>query len=212
MKKVTTKHDFNAALIGMILFNGNIINDNILYIRCNGNNLNYIDEKVEFISEYLTPKCVKSSIDKYGSNYRYAYYKSSIFKNLYKKIYINNRKSLTKSILNRFNAITLAIMYMDTGCLSLRKDKNNPTVYKSREIHLNLQFLSMNEIKMLQNQLRLRWDIDFHLTRDKGRLRLWCNTENTIKFFKLVSPIVKEFHSMRYKLDLKYNTKDINFL
>ena len=182
MKKVTTKHDFNAALIGMILFNGNIINDNILYIRCNGNDLNYIDEKVEFISEYLTPKCVKSSIDKYGSNYRYTYYKSSIFKNLYKKIYINNRKSLTKSILNRFNAITLAIMYMDTGCLSLRKDKNNPTVYKAREIHLNLQFLSMNEIKMLQNQLRLRWDIDFHLTRDKGRLRLWCNTENTIKY------------------------------
>ena len=212
MKKINTKHDFNAALIGMILFDGSMLNNHTLYIRHGGKQLSYVDEKVEFISNYLTPNTINTSVDKAGFKYRYANYNNKSLVYLYNKIYINKKKRLTKTILNRFNEITLAIMYMDDGCLGLRKDSKNPSIYKSREIHLNVQSFTKEEVFMLQNQLRLRWGIEFHYTTDKGKPRLWCNTKNTIKFLEIVAPIVREFPTMHYKLDLKYKIKNIRFL
>lgn len=210
MKKIDTKHDFNAALIGMILFDGAMPNDHMLYIRHGGKQLQYVDEKVDYISKYMTPRSLRTSTDKAGFDYRYAYYYNKKLKYLYSKIYINGKKHLTKKILNRFNDITLAIMYMDDGCLVLRKDKKNPTIYKSREIILSLNSFTPEEVKMLQNQLRLRWGVDFHYTTDKGKPRLWCNTKNTIKFLRIVYPIVKEFPTLNYKLDLKYKVKNVS--
>lgn len=212
MKKVSSKHDLNSALIGMILFDGSMLKDNMLYLRHGGKQLPYVDEKVEFISNYITPRSLRSSVDKQGYAYRYAYYRDDSLKYLYKKIYINGKKRLTKTILNRFDEITLAIMYMDDGCLGLRKDKNHEGVYKTREIHLNVQGFHEGEVIMLQKHILRKWDVDFHLTTDKGHPRLWCNTKNTIKFLEIVAPIIREFPTMHYKLDLKYKVKNISFL
>lgn len=212
MKIINTKHNFNSAMIGIILFDGSMQNEKVLYIRHGGNQLSYVDEKVEYISNYISPKSMRTSVDKKGYIYRYAYFNDIKLKYLYEKIYINGKKRLTKNILNRFDNITLAIMYMDDGCLSLRKDKKHEGIYKSREIHLNVQSFSFNEVEMLQNYLRIKYDIDFHLTVDKGKPRLWCNTKNTIKFLTIIAPIVKQFPTMHYKLDLKYKTNKYNFL
>ena len=54
------------------------------------------------------------------------------------KIYINGKKSISK-IINRITDVSLAFMYMDDGCLSLRKSKTGDC-YSSREIHLNVQY------------------------------------------------------------------------
>ena len=213
MVKIDTAHKLNSALIGMILFDGSMNKENYLYIRHGGNQLSYVDEKVDFLSKYLKPNSLRTCIDNNGYTYRYAYYNNKRLKWLYKKIYINNKKHLSKSILNRFDEITLAIMYMDDGCLGLRKDPKYTDVYKSREIHLNVQSFSLNEVKMLQSYLLKRWGVDFHLTFDKGKLRLWCNTKNTIKFLEIVAPVIHyNFPTMYYKLDLKYKTKKIDFL
>lgn len=209
---INTKHDFNAALIGMILFDGSMVNDHCLYLRHGGNQLQYVDEKVNIISKYIVPNSIRTSVDKLGYTYRYAYYNNNLLKYLYNDIYKQGRKTLTKNILNRFNSITLAIMYMDNGCLCLRKDPKYDNIYKSREIHLNVQSFTPYEVNMLQAYLRNVWDIDFHYTTDKGKPKLWCNTSNTIKFLNIAAPIVINFPSMHYKLDLKYKTKDINFL
>ena len=212
MKKISTKHDLNSALLGIILFDGNMPNNHSLYMRHGGKQLSYVDEKVEYISKYLTPTSLRSSTDNNGFDYRYAYYNNYILQYLYKNIYINNKKRLTKTIMNRFNEITLAMMYMDDGCLVLRRDMKYDDVYKSREIYLSVHSFTVDEVKMLQNQLRLRWGVNFHLSYDKGLPRLWCNTQNTLKFLEIVAPIVKEFPTMHYKLDLKYKTKKISFL
>lgn len=213
MVKIDTAHKLNSALIGIILFDGSMNGERYLYIRHGGNQLSYVDEKVNFISNYLIPKSVRTCTDNKGYTYRYAYYNNERLKNLYKDIYINEKKRLTKTILNRFDEITLAIMYMDDGCLGLRKDPKRPGNYKSREIHLNVQSFSLDEVKMLQSHLLNKWGIEFHLTSDKGKPRLWSNTKNTIKFLEIVAPVIQyNFPSMYYKLDLKYKIKKINFL
>ena len=213
MVKIDTHHKFNSALIGMILFDSSMNKEDQLYLRHGKGQFEYVSEKVHFLKNYLKPKSIRECIDNNGYEYKYAYYKNEHLKYLYNKIYINGKKKLSKTILNRFDEITLAIMYLDDGCLSLRKDPKYEGNYKSREIHLNVQSFSTEEVKMLQSQLRLRWNVDFHLTYDKGKPRLWCNTKNTIKFLEIVAPIIQyNFPSMYYKLDLKYKRKNINFL
>lgn len=213
MVKVDSSHKLNSALIGMILFDGSINGEKYLYIRHGGNQLNYVDEKVKFISKYLKPISLKTNIDNKNFTYRYAYYNNERLKYLYHNIYINGKKKLTKSILNRFDEITLAIMYMDNGCLGLRKDPKYLGNYKSREIYLNIQSFTWNEAKMLQAHLKNKFNIEFHLTIDHQKPRLWCNTRNTIKFLEIVAPVIQyNFPSMYYKIDLKYKTKKINFL
>ena len=213
MVKIDTHHKFNSALIGMILFDGSMNKEDQLYLRHGKGQFEYVSEKVHFLKNYLKPKSIRECIDNNGYEYKYAYYKNEHLKYLYNKIYINGKKKLSKTILNRFDEITLAIMYLDDGCLSLRKDPKYEGNYKSREIHLNVQSFSTEEVKMLQSQLRLRWNVDFHLTYDKGKPRLWCNTKKTIKFLEIVAPIIQyNFPSMYYKLDLKYKRKNINFL
>ena len=211
MKIAKTKHEFNSAMIGIILFDGSMQKDHILYIRHGGKQLSYVDEKVEYLSKYILPKSLKTSVDKLGYTYRYAYYNCNDLRFLYKSIYKDGVKRLTPSLLNRFTPITLAFMYMDDGCLGLRKNPDNGCI-KSREIHLNVQSFTKQEALLLKNFLLKNYGVDFHLTTDKGKPRLWCNTENTIKFLEIVAPIVKEFKTMHYKLDLKYKRKNISFL
>ena len=208
---VTTKHELNSALIGMILFDGSMVNDHCLYIRHGHKQFDYVDEKVKYISKYLQPKSLQSSVDKAGFAYKYAYYNCPKLKNLYKKIYINQKKVLTPQIIHRFTPITLAIMLLDDGCLALRKDPKRPDVYKSREIMISVNSFLKHEVEMLVNHLKKKWDLEFHITTDRETPRIWCNTKNTIKYLKLVYPIIKNnFPSMLYKTDLKYKTKVVN--
>lgn len=212
MVKIDTKHKFNSAVIGMMLFDGSLSNNKYFYIRHGGKQLHYVDEKVKFIEKYMKPKTVRTVTDKNGFDYRYAYFCDERFKYLGTKIYKNGKKVLTKNILNRFDEITLAIMYLDVGCLGLRKGKY-PDVYCSREIHLNVQSFTKQEVEMFKAYLLKKWNLDFHITLDHGLPRLWCNTKNTIKFLQIVAPVIwYNFPSMYYKLDLKYKNKNITFL
>lgn len=213
MVKIDTKHKLNSALIGIILFDGSMSKDHYLYIRHGGKQLDYTNEKVNFISKYFIPKSIKESTDNLGNTYRYAYYNDYKLRFLYNNIYKNGKKTLGKNIINRFDEITLAIMYMDDGCLGLHKDPKHEGVYRSREIHLNVQSFSFHEVEMLRRFLLNKWGLEFHITKDKGKPRMWCNTKNTIKFLEIVSPvIIDNFPTMYYKLDLKYKNKKINFL
>lgn len=212
MRPANSKHELNSALIGMILADGSMNSEKILYLRHGGKQLDYVNEKAEYLSNYLTPRSLRDSVDKKGYAYRYAYYNDSSLKFLHRKIYKDKKKVISPSILHRINAISLAFIYMDDGCLSLRKDKQKEGFYKSREIHLNVQSFTKTEVIALQTRLKNKFGVEFRLTTDKGKPRLWCNTKNTIKFLEIVAPIVRQFPSMHYKLDLKYHKKDISFL
>lgn len=211
MEKVVTAHDFNAAMIGIILFDGSMPCEKYLYIRHGGQQLDYVDSKVELISNYMEPTSLRTTVDKQGFKYRYAYYNTDRLKHLYKDIYIKGRKTLTKEILNRFTPLTLAIMYMDDGSLVLHKDPKRPGEYHSREIYLAVNSFTLHEVTMLQKYLKNNWDCDFRISKNKGTYRLCCNGTNAIKFCTIVAPYVKQVPSLSYKLDFKYLKKKLPF-
>ena len=210
MKLIENSHDFNSALIGIILGDGHMRNDHYLTIRHGGNQLSYVDEKANYLSKYLEPSVVRSSVDKKGYKFRYANFNSKRLSSLYHKIYIKGKKRMSPCIVNRMDEISLAFLYMDDGCLCLRKDKKG--CISSREIYLSVHSFSFQEVEYFQKYLERKYDIYFHISTDKGHPRLWCNTENTIKFLSLVAPIVHNFPTLYYKIDLKYKKKPINFL
>lgn len=213
IRPANTKHIKNSALIGMILGDGSIQREKFLYLRHGSKQLGYVDEKIDYLKKYIMPKSVRTCIDKQGFRYRYAYYNEEKLKYLYNLIYKKRkgkmRKSITSTLLNRFTDVSLAFFYMDDGCLSLRKYKKNGIwqgTYKSREIHLNVQSFNFAEAEMFKNMLKRKFDVEFRMTTDRGNPRLWCNTKNTKKMIEIVKPIVSQFMTMQYKLDLKYNT------
>lgn len=211
VKKIENAHDFNSAMIGMILFDGSMPNEKYLYLRHGGNQLTYVDEKIDFIKDYLTPTTVRSAIDKNGFSYRYAYFNTDKLKYLYNKIYINGKKQLTDSILNRFDEITLAFMYMDDGSLVLHKDPKRTGEYHSREIYLAVNNFTLHEVTKLQSLLKNKWNLNFRISQEKKGYRLCCNSENAIRFCSLVAPYIKNFPTMLYKLDFKYKKKKLPF-
>jgi len=208
IKIAKTKHIKNSALIGLILGDGSMPGPKFLYIRHGGKQLDYVNEKVEFLKAYLRPKSLRDGIDKNGFAYRYAYYNDNSLIDLYKLIYsVDGKKKISEKLLNRFTLVSLAFFYMDDGCLSLRKYINKRGewlgTYKSREIHLCIHSFSWIEAEMFRKMLKQKFDLSFGITTDKGHPRLWCNTENTKKMIKIIEPIVSQFKTMNYKLDLK---------
>ena len=210
MRPAKSKHEKNSALIGMILGDGSMNAPNTLYIRHGGKQLDYVNEKVEYLSRYMRPVSLRDGVTKDGYSYRYAYYNNRLLPYLHKGIYINGRKSVTPKTLNRFTDVSLAFFYMDDGCLSLRKQKGKDGCwngnYKSREIHLNIQSFTFDEAELFQKMLEDKFGLVFRMTTDKGNPRLWCNTKNTLKVIDVVKPIVSRFPTMAYKLDLKYQS------
>lgn len=211
VKKITSAHDFNSAMIGMILFDGSMPSEKYLYLRHGGKQLNFVDEKIDFIKDYLTPTSVRTSIDKNGYSYRYAYFNTEKLISLYHKIYVNGKKRLTDEILNRFDEIVLAFMYMDDGSLVLHKDSKRLGKYRSREIYLAVNSFTLEEIKKLQLLLKKRWGLDFRISKEKNSYRLCCNGTNAIKFCTLIAPYIKNFPTLLYKLDFKYEKKKLPF-
>lgn len=208
IRPANTTHIKNSALIGLILGDGSMNRPNTLYIRHGGKQLDYVNEKVEYLKAYLKPTSIRECIDKKGYKYRYAYYNNQQLRFLYKLIYKDRRKTITEKLLNRFTEISLAFFYMDDGCLSVRKniDKNGDWTggYKTRNIHLNIQSFNWDEAEAFRRMLENKFGLIFRITTDKGHPRLWCNTGNTIKMIEIVKPIVSQFKTMSYKLDLKY--------
>lgn len=208
---IKNAHEFNSCIIGILLGDGHMRNDHYLTIRHGGKQLSYVDETIKYLSSYITPNVVRSSVDKAGYAFRYANFSSKKLTYLYHKIYNNKVKILSPSIVNRIDAHALAFLYMDDGCLCLRKKRGSNCIC-SREIMLSVNSFTFQEVEYFQKYLLRKYGIDFHITTDKGKPRMWCNTKNTIKFLQIVSPIVANFPTMYYKLDLKYKRKPINFL
>lgn len=196
--------NINSALIGLILGDGSMTKQNVLYIRHGGRQLDYVNEKVYFLKNFIKPISLRSSIDKAGYTYRYAYFNDDKLSYFYNIIYKNGKKVITEELINNFDKISLSFFYMDDGCLSLRKyinkDGNWTGNYKSKEIYLCTHSFNLDEAKIFIKMLRDKFDLEFRMTLDKGHPRLWCNTKNTIKMLKIVSPIVSKFETMFYKL------------
>lgn len=123
-------------------------------------------------------------------------YLGHIFDDFYKFDEENNRfiKVVRLNVLRRLTPESLAVWYMDDGCLS----KTKSTIY----IRLCTNGFSGEENELIAEYMSETWDIHFRLTRHNAGLVSWylyTDTNSTKRFIELVKPYICP--DMLYKID-----------
>lgn len=119
----------------------------------------------------------------------------SVFKEIHKNLYPNNKKTISRNILDTFDAECLAIWYMDDGGLGIKKRLNKIHGY---ELFLNTH-LSKEENQIIIDYFKETWDIQFTQVKNRNHYRLRCGTKEGSKFIKIIKPFV--VNSLLYKID-----------
>jgi len=109
------------------------------------------------------------------------------FHNLF---YLNSRKSITKEILDKLTSFSIAVWYMDDGYY--RKSRGRA--------QLSTNSFSYKGNLIIQRYFNEIWGISSNIgTSDSGTNYIWFNTENTIKFFKIIKDYIIPYFN--YKID-----------
>lgn len=119
------------------------------------------------------------------------------FTKLLRRIMYKPTKSLAnRKLLNRLDALGLAIWFMDDGGISFRK-----TGDRVHGFYIKIStYCSKEECQVLINYFKEVWDINFYTHKHKNKYSLMCGTKEGIKFINIVNPYVQEVPSMLHKV------------
>jgi recombination protein RecA len=225
------KKDLVSFIIGMCLGDSNMrlgknaVNYNLICTH-NPNQYDYMIWKMDILKENLeknywvnkiNTKFSGKGINDGNKNKTYEMYKAvfgthTLITSIYKRMYIENKKYVPEEILNNLTPIGLAIWYMDDGNLAYQKDRNYPNIIAGRNVTLHIQGFNNESQINIVNYFKDTWNIETRLHKARDKYKLWMNTKNSIEFLKIVAPYVNLVECMKYKIDLKYKTKNINIL
>ena len=128
-------------------------------------------------------------------------------KSIYNLIYINNKKTFSRRVLDKLTPEGLAIWHMDDGSLYNAKQtrRDGSQYYSKCRMTLNT-YLSYEENEIIQKYFDEVWDIQWNINKDitdTGKLfyRLSAGTRQARKFFPIIKDYIHE--SMKYKIDIK---------
>ncbi len=130
------------------------------------------------------PGCVLQKTDKY-------------FRILYKLLYPNKKKTITRKALDYLNLQGIALWYMDDGSLTARKRNGKIHAY---ELVIST-YISKEENQIIVDYFKEKWDINFKIVKGKGLYRIRCGTKEARKFLKLIKPY--SIPCMEYKFNIK---------
>lgn len=120
----------------------------------------------------------------------------------------NNKKIISKYVLNNINIFGLLLWYLDDGALIISKKG-----YKTKRFaYFNTQCFTYDEHLLIQDFFKKSFNIDVRIHTDhsgiyknKRYYRIYINAENFKKFFDLVRPLIKYIpKDFYYKFDMKY--------
>lgn len=112
-------------------------------------------------------------------------------------IYRRKEKGITRKYLNLLTPLSLAIWWMDDGCLSIHKG--------NRYGKLCTHCFTYEENLIIQKYLQTVWDIRVDIKLEKNKY-YFCriNVNNLKKIIKIIYLYVLEVPDMVYKIDLNY--------
>uniref|UniRef100_A0A6H1ZL89 Putative homing endonuclease n=1 Tax=viral metagenome TaxID=1070528 RepID=A0A6H1ZL89_9ZZZZ len=140
-------------------------------------------------------------------NTQYRVYSNSTYLNycVYRKLYDNKQKIFTNGMLKNLDKWSLAILWMDDGCLSFRKSKRKDgSIYRYK-----FGSIATNSFNKENNEKILKWLEKFEITgylrkdnrfSEENKYSIVFNRDNVNKLIEIVSPIVKNIPSMKYKI------------
>jgi len=126
---------------------------------------------------------------------------SSQFNRLHELFYKNGVKTITDTVLNKLNAIAMAIWFCDDGSLNRVKVSTGFSNY----VTLHTEGFSWEENELIKNWLKDRWDIDSTVQQVKtGLFAISMSKTGSLNFLNLIVDYVPI--SMKHKL--KYFGED----
>lgn len=114
------------------------------------------------------------------------------FLSFYQNLYIEGKKQITEDWLNNLTPLSLAVWYMDDGYF--RKSRGR--------IHFITLAFGKKGNEIIRSYFLKKWQISTNLqkvSQGQDSYYLWMNTENSIKFTKIIAPYILPCFS--YKID-----------
>lgn len=201
MKTKITKESRNL-LIAMLLGDGTIGNNNVFKLCHCIQQEDYITWKVKQLNEHgLRNNGVKYYISTSGYNIGkdvcYSQLNIIPFVKVLRRVFYKPKKVLgNRKMLNRLNALGIAIWYMDDGHINIRKtgDRIHGFYVKIATCVNELQ------IQILIDYFKEVWNISFYKFKEGPGYSLCCGTHEGLKFIDIVKPYVLQVPSMIHKI------------
>lgn len=204
MKTKITKESRNL-LIGMLLGDGTISNNNVFKIAHAESQKDYLEWKIKQLNEFgIRNNGIKSYIKTKGYTINVPVYYTQLntipFIKVLRRVCYKEKKIIgNRKLLNRLGAREIAIWYMDDGHINIRKDKGRPCGFYIRISTCEPK----NEVQIIIDYFREVWDINFymfHEGKQEDSYSLCCGTKEGLKFIELVKPYVSQVPSMIHKI------------
>ena len=204
MKSKFTKESRNL-LIGMLLGDGTISNNNVFKLAHSTEQKDYLDWKINQLKEAAIRNTgIKSYISSRGYNKgsEVLYTQLNIIpfiKVLRRVVYKNGKKTFSRKLLNRLDAKGIAIWFMDDGHINIRKDKGRPCGF-----YIKISTCEpKEEVQTIIDFFKEQWNINFYMFHEgkkEDSYSLCCGTKEGLKFIELVKPYVSQVPSMIHKI------------
>jgi len=191
-----------SILIALAIGDGHLYRDRrykscSLMIRHSAKQEDFIIYKRDLLHSIIGGKKPKLN---YGNNNGYPGIHFSKAHNYFRIIrnwlYKDNRKVISRYLLDKLTLEAIAIWYMDDGGLSTKKRNGRIKAY---ELFLNTH-LSKRENQIIIDYFKEVWNVQFHQVKNKSSYRLRMSTREIRKFL----PMIEEYiiPSMKYKSTL----------
>jgi hypothetical protein len=156
----------------------------------------YIKYKAQLLSNILNKEVKVKNINNNGYpgvEFRKGH---KYFRIIRKWLYNNNKKKITRFLLNKLTPKSIAIWYMDDGSLYPKKRNGKIHAY---ELILST-YISKEDNQIIIDYFKEIWDLEFHIVKSKGLYRLRMNTKNIKKFIPIIQPYI--IPSLEYKIKI----------
>lgn len=204
MKTKINKESRNL-LIGLLLGDGTISNNNVFKIAHCEAQKDYLEWKVQQLKNCgIRNNGIKSYVKSVGYrpgvNVYYTQLNIIPFIKVLRRIVYKGKKILgNRKLLNRLSARELAIWYMDDGHINIRKTNGRPCGF-----YIKISTCEpKQEVQTIIDFFKEQWNINFymfHEGRKDDSFSICCGTKEGIKFLNLIKFYVLQVPSMVHKV------------
>lgn len=204
MKTKITKESRNL-LIGMLLGDGTISNNNVFKIAHAESQKDYLEWKIKQLNNCgIRNNGIKTYIKTKGYNIGVPVYYTQLniipFIKVLRRVCYKGKKIIgNRKLLNRLSPKEIAIWYMDDGHINIRTDKGRPCGFYVKISTCEPK----EEVQTIINYFKEVWNINFYMFHEgkkEDSYSLCCGTKEGLKFIELVKPYVLEVPSMIHKI------------
>lgn len=205
MKTKITKESRNL-LIGLLLGDGTISNNNVFKLAHCEEQKDYLEWKVKQLNNCgLRNNGLKTYVSSKGFNEGKIVYYTQLniipfIKVLRRVIYKPKKIIGNRKLLNRLSEREIAIWYMDDGHINYRKTKG-----KIHGFYIKIATcLPKEELQVIIDYFKEVWDIQFYMFHEGEKndsYSLCCGTKEGIKFINIIKNYVVQVPSMKHKIE-----------